>query len=68
MTNYHLTGGEAGPTASDAPKSADAGHQAACTGDRGPGYGIMARKGKVTNKAVAEFFNMEWMPSSVVKV
>jgi alanine dehydrogenase len=46
-------------------KLADLGYQKACREDPNLARGIDVEKGKVTNKAVAEFFDMEWAPSSV---
>jgi len=46
-------------------KLADLGYKAACREDPGLGRGIEMEYGKVTNKAVAEFFGLEYSPSSV---
>jgi alanine dehydrogenase len=46
-------------------KLADLGYQKACREDPNLARGIDVEKGKVTNKAVAEFFDIEWAPSSV---
>ena len=48
-------------------KLADLGYKEACLKDPGLAKGIDIEKGKVTSKAVAEFFDMEWVPSSVTK-
>lgn len=45
---------------------ADKGYQAACREDPGLGRGVDVEKGKITNEAVAEFFELEYSPSSVV--
>lgn len=46
-------------------KLADLGYQAACKEDPGLGRGIEIERGRVTNKAVADFFELEYAPSSV---
>ncbi len=45
-------------------KLADLGYQAACEEDPGLAEGINTEGGKVTNRAVAEFFELEFVPSS----
>ncbi len=48
-------------------KLADLGYQAACRDDPGLARGIEMEHGKITNKAVAEFFGLEYTPSSVAQ-
>ena len=48
-------------------KLADLGYKRACREDPGLGHGIDIECGKVTNRAVAEFFQLEFAPSSVAE-
>lgn len=49
-----------------AVKLADLGYQEACRADPGLAEGVNIERGRVTNKPVAETFDMEFTPSSVV--
>ncbi len=46
-------------------KLADLGYRQACAADPGLAEGLNVERGKVTNKAVAEAFGMDYVPSSV---
>jgi alanine dehydrogenase len=46
---------------------ADEGYQKACAADSGLGEGINCELGKLTNRAVAEAFHMQYEPSSVAR-
>jgi alanine dehydrogenase len=48
-------------------KLADLGYQEACRQDPGLARGIEMEHGKVTNRAVAEFFGLPYTPSSVTR-
>lgn len=48
-------------------KLADLGYAAACKANRGLAAGINIDRGKVTNQAVAEAFDLEYAPSSAVR-
>ncbi len=45
---------------------ADQGYQAACREDAGLAQGVNIERGRVTNRAVADVFGLEFVPSSVV--
>ena len=48
-------------------KLADLGYVAACKANRGLAAGVNIERGKITNRAVAEAFNLEYTPSSVAR-
>ncbi len=48
-------------------KLADLGYQAACRADRGLAEGINVERGKVTNKAIADCFGLDFAPSTAAQ-